>query len=236
MRHEAVQRHARQHFIYDPRFVDPLPIWFFDPDSLTQRELVRGTGTGRNRVWFFHLDGAALVLRHYWRGGVIARLTSDTYAWTGRDRTRGFREWRLLAFLRRNRLPVPTPVAARARRHGLVYRADLVTAAIPGAVPLDSRLRQAGLEAELWKRIGTIIGRFHGVGACHADLNVRNILLDEEDVPWLIDWDQGRLRRPARGWQQSNLDRLRRSLAKDPLLEAAARRGWESLLSGYTGV
>ena len=236
MRHETVQRRAQHHFIHDPRFVGPLPIWFFDPDTLTQRELVSGTGTGRNRVWFFHLDETALVLRHYWRGGVIARITSDTYVWTGRDRTRAFREWRLLAYLRQNRLPVPAPVAARVRRHGLVYRADLVTAAIPGAVPLDRRLRQEGLEVGLWKRIGTVLGRFHAAGACHADLNVRNILLDEEDAPWLIDWDRGRLRRPARGWQQSNLDRLRRSLAKDSVLEAAAQRGWESLLSGYTCV
>ena len=180
--------------------MDPLPEWLFDPDALAQRELISGTGTGRSNAWFFHLDGTTLVLRHFWRGGIVARLSPDVYVWTGRERSRPFREWRLLAELREQGLPVPTPVAARARRQGLGYRADLVTAAIPGATPLDQRLRAGSVDPAVWRRVGTAIRRFHTAGACHADLNVRNILLDHQDTPWLIDWDQGRLRPPNPRW------------------------------------
>src|SRR5687768_10534560 len=36
------------------------------------------------------------VLRHYRRGGLIAKLSQDGYLWTGASRTRSFKEWRLL--------------------------------------------------------------------------------------------------------------------------------------------
>ena len=215
--------------------MDPLPTWLFDADALAAEGLVAGTSAGRSSAWFFTWAGEPLVLRHYWRGGIVARFSRDVYVWTGRERTRAFREYRLLARLRTLGLPVPAPVAARAQRRGPVYRADLVTAAIPESEPLDDRLRSGTVATEAWQRVGIAIRQCHEAGACHADLNVRNILLDSRDTPWIIDWDQGRLRRPDPRWQQENLDRLRRSLAKDPALDAAADNGWEELLTGYLG-
>src|SRR5215208_918777 len=53
------------------------------------------------------------VLRHYRRGGFMARIRDDSYLWLGEARTRSFAEWRLLAELRRRGLPVPAPIAAR---------------------------------------------------------------------------------------------------------------------------
>ncbi|MGM0648706.1 MAG: lipopolysaccharide kinase InaA family protein, partial [Bacteroidota bacterium] len=47
----------------------------------------------------------------------------------------------------------------------------------------------------------------------HVDLNARNILIDPQHKPWLIDLDRCRLRRPG-GWQNANLNRLERSLHK----------------------
>ena len=49
------------------------------------------------------------VLRHYRRGGFMARLSRDSYLWLGAARTRSFAEWRLLAELRSRGLPVPAP-------------------------------------------------------------------------------------------------------------------------------
>lgn len=221
------------HSIHDPRYVDPLPEWLFDPEALARRGLIDGTSVGRNQAWFFRLADEPLVLRHYWRGGIVARLSPDVYVWTGRERTRAFREWRLLAHLRNRDLPVPAPVAARVRRRGTGYRADLVTATIPEARPFDECLRTGGADGEAWYRVGTVIAACHGAGAWHADLNVRNILLDTAGTPWIIDWDRGRLRRRNRRWQTANLGRLRRSLAKDPTLDALAQTHWQQLLAGY---
>ncbi len=85
------------------------------------------------------------VLRHYRRGGMIANVLGDRYLWTGAGRTRGFAEFRLLAALRARGLPVPTPVAARYRRKGVHYRADLITRRIGNATTLAERSRAKSL-------------------------------------------------------------------------------------------
>jgi hypothetical protein len=69
----------------------------------------------------------------------------------------------------------------------------------------------------------------------HADLTAHNILLDAAGVPYLLDFDRGRLRAPGR-WRVGNLARLQRSLRKiRPRLAAGSytQREWQWLLAGY---
>ena len=133
-------------------------------------------------------------------------------------------------------LPVPAPVAARYVRNGMSYRADLIVRRIPGVETLAERLARGALDAALGERVGATLARFHAAGACHADLNAHNILLDARNHVALIDFDRGSLRKPALSWQQSNLARLRRSLVK---LGAMRRfddfdtRFWHPLLGAY---
>lgn len=236
MSHQIVHTAGDEALIHDPRILATAPDWLFDPDALDSRGLIRATSHGRRRVWFFRWNDQTLVLRHYWRGGIVSRLSSDVYAWTGRDRTRAFREWHLLARLRAKGLCVPTPVAARIQRLGLGlgYRADLITAAIPDTTPFDERLQAVTEEAQpLWYQVGLTIGAFHAAGAFHADLNVRNILIDATGQPWLIDWDRGQLRYSDPSWQARRLSRLRRSLSRHPTLETQAQQYWPDLLAGH---
>lgn len=176
----------------------------------------------------------ALVLRHYWRGGMVARLSEDVYLWAGLGHSRPYHELALLAELHAQGLPVPEPVAARVERRGPGYRGDLLTRRIPGAEPFAGRIASGRADAALWRRVGAVIARFHAAGARHADLNVRNILLNHADDVWLIDWDRGRLGPPHQGAERQ-LARLRRSLSREPELEAAAAAGWVELLAGYRG-
>src|SRR5262249_40990674 len=135
----------------------------------------------------------------------------DRYLWTGAERTRGFVEFRLLAQLAERGLPVPGPVATRFVRHGARYTADLITREIPQASTLAELLRADRADADVAARVGRTLAAFHNAGAYHADLNAHNVLLDASTV-WLIDFDRGELRAPARAWQQANLARLKRSL------------------------
>jgi 3-deoxy-D-manno-octulosonic acid kinase len=167
---------------------------------------------------------------------MVARVMGDRYLWTGADRTRGFAEYRLLATLRARDLHVPVPVAARYRRSGVHYRADLITQRVEGAATLAQLLAQQRADASVAARVGGEIAKFHVQGAYHADLNAHNILVTDAAV-WLIDFDRGELRTPARDWQQANLARLRRSLLK---LGAAAdgdaafvRALWSPLMDAY---
>jgi 3-deoxy-D-manno-octulosonic acid kinase len=189
---------------------------------------------GRGQVWFVRGDFGAAVLRHYRRGGLIGRLLSDRYLWLGEARTRAFREFRLLAELCRRGLPVPAPLAAGYRREGLLYRADMLMQQIADAHTLAERLPGVLADRESMQRLGAVLGRFHAEGVCHADLNAHNLLRNGAGRWWLIDFDRGRLRAPARGWQQRRLQRLQRSLRKlgaehSPHWPAA----WDALLAGH---
>lgn len=213
----------------------PEDAWF-DAAHWAATGRVETRSGGRGGVAFVETPAGACVLRHYHRGGLMARLSADRYLWTGESRTRAFRELRLLARLAEAGLPVPVPVAARYVRAGMHYRADLIVRRVPGVRTLAERLAAGALDPALAERVGDTIARFHAAGAYHADLNAHNILTDERDVVWLIDFDRGALRHPALAWQQANLARLRRSFDKLGAKQRMAgfdARFWHPLLASY---
>jgi 3-deoxy-D-manno-octulosonic acid kinase len=233
MRHSDFQRDGAAYLIRNPAVGSAIPSWLFEPASLDECDCIQGTSDGRRQAWFVHYAGLDLVLRHYWRGGMIARVSPDVYVRAGLGRTRPVAEYRLLLALRERGLPVPEPVAARVQQPGrLSYRGDLITRRIPQALSFADRLR-ARVDHGLWAALGRTLARFHRAGALHADLNVRNILVDDAGAIWLIDWDRGRLGYTGKRGRRRNLERLRRSLAREPDLETCARAGWPELKRAY---
>jgi 3-deoxy-D-manno-octulosonic acid kinase len=183
------------------------------------------------------------VLRHYRRGGWIAKFSDDRYCWLGRARTRSFAEWRLLAELRRRGLPVPAPIAARYVRSALTYRADLLTQYLADCRTLADAITGAALPREHWAMVGQTLAAFHGEGVHHADLNAHNILLEGASTTaggampsaYLLDFDRGRIRRRG-SWENEVLARLRRSLEKIKSQRPDVRFGgpeWQWLMEGY---
>lgn len=189
---------------------------------------------GRGSAWFVDTpEGNAWVLRHYRRGGAVARLSEEAYVYQGETSVRSVAEFRLTNELWAWGLPVPPPVAAWFERHGLLYRARIIVQRLPEAVPMASLMSTAG--GDLWEAVGRMIRRFHDAGLDHADLNAHNILVTEGGC-YLIDFDRSRLRaRPGR-WQQRNLARLRRSVDKlwtTPSDVEVKEAGWRALIKGY---
>jgi 3-deoxy-D-manno-octulosonic acid kinase len=203
---------------------------FWLADAATAR-----TPGGRGEALFIEHSGQAWVLRHYRRGGFMARLSADRYLWTGEERTRAFREWRLLAELHQAGLAVPAPVAARYVRKGFAYTGDLITERIGGAQPVSALLAIAPLPLATWTAMGRCIRQLHEHGVWHADLNVHNILVASGERISLIDFDRARRRAPGR-WREANLERLARSLNKicrELPAERFAPRDWTALRAGY---
>lgn len=190
---------------------------------------------GRGGVAFVETPAGMCALRHYHRGGLAARLSGDGYVWTGARRTRSFHEFRLLAELANAGLPVPAPIAGRYVRDGLRYRADLLTRRIAPARTLAETVAEGRIDANLAERVGRTIARFHAASVWHADLNAHNIVIDEADGVWLIDFDRGRLRKAKFSWQAANIARLRRSLDKLGARRIASfdTRFWHPLLAAY---
>ncbi|BDM62760.1 3-deoxy-D-manno-octulosonic acid kinase [Shewanella sp. NFH-SH190041] len=212
----------------------PTSEWF-SAQFWQQNNAIEGTSTGRYTTWFVVHQAQHWVLRHYWRGGLMAKLSKDSYLYTGLHRTRAIAELTLLQKLHQEGFPVPRPIAAHISRHGLWYRGDILIERIAGARDLVAVLSQQTLSAQQWQQLGQCIARFHHRGVYHADLNAKNILLSDDGFH-LIDFDRGALRPIAHHWQAANLARLHRSFVKEqgkcPQL-AFNEQNWSALLQGY---
>jgi len=228
-----------RYILYDVDCIENPASFGFDANYWASRDAIIGFAEGRGTTFFVQYAGEDYVLRHYRRGGFIARLSTDQYIWTGLRRTRAWREWHLLAQLREMGLPVPQPVAAQVVRNGMTYSADIMTRRIPITTTLAEELGRQSLSEDTWLELGKLIRRFHNHGVWHADLNANNVLIDSDGRIYLIDFDRGRLRQPAQKWQQANLDRLKRSLLKlQRKMECFyfAESDWQSLLAGYSSL
>ncbi|MBE0487016.1 3-deoxy-D-manno-octulosonic acid kinase [Marinobacter sp.] len=209
----------------------------FAPASWGDQAVAVSEG-GRGSAWFIHRDfGTDWVLRHYRRGGLVGRLIARRYMFSGLERTRAFRELRLLHILKAEGLPVPTPLAAYIYQPvPMAYEAAILIERIPDAVPWPSA--ESRSECHLWQKIGRTIRQFHNAGLYHADLNCDNVMVAGDDI-YLIDFDKCQIRPVSSQvmprWMTSNLKRLRRSVDKRLALLAAAERNelWQHLELAY---
>jgi 3-deoxy-D-manno-octulosonic acid kinase len=226
---------ARGGMLYDASLAGHADESLFDPERWRRRGTVEQQPGGRGSITYLRDAAHRWVLRHYRRGGAVARLLDDRYLFSGAERTRAFREWRLLHELAARSLPAPRPVAARYVRSGLFYRADLLTVELPTRLTLAAALREGALDPRRWADVGRCIGAFHAQGVRHADLNAHNVVLGPTREVYLLDFDRGRIVRRG-AWEAAVLARLERSLRKMTRDLPADHFGlpqWEQLLAGY---
>jgi 3-deoxy-D-manno-octulosonic-acid transferase len=180
----------------------------------TQDATSLATGSGRGQAQRIRLQGHDVVLRHYRRGGLIARFNPDRYRLSPARESRAMREFALLRWMSARDLPVPTAVAARQLVEGRRYKADIIVGMIPGTQNLVQRLTVAPLDERQWKRVGIAIRQMHDAQVFHSDLNAHNILLGDDNGVWIVDFDKCSTREGG-DWKEDNLQRLERSLRKE---------------------
>lgn len=207
---EHIVRSGDGWIIHDPALLPQPQSTHFEVDQWGSA--VVGSAAGRQSAHFIDHGEQAWVLRHYWRGGLPGRLLRDQYVYLGRNFSRPFQEWRILAQAHADGVHVPRPVAARLSRRGLVYRGDILMQRIEGAQSLADLLAQQAMLPPLWRSLALTIARCHQAGYWHADLNARNVLCRDGQW-WLIDFDRARKRAPGH-WGFENIRRLKRSLDK----------------------
>ena len=209
---------------------------WFDISFWQSQDAVTGHSEGRNITWFVGHQDDEWVLRHYYRGGLVEPILGDKYLYSSIENTRCYQELMLLEQMFTRGLPVPKPIAARISKGWLFYRADILIEKIPHAKDLVARLTNQALQESEWYEIGATIAKFHEAGIYHSDLNAHNILLDDNEKVWLIDFDKCDQRAVSDEWQQANLDRLHRSFSKELGLHKQfhfADKNWQWLLKGY---
>ena len=234
---ETVETTATGAILYDKAIINQISDERFTPRGWLHAEVLKGElrSGGRGNTLFVGNVPRQFVLRHYMRGGLVGRFIRDTYVFSGADKTRSFREWRLLDKLASNNLRVPRPAAARYSRKGTFYTADIITVRIPDVMSLSQYILRNEPDELFWQSVGAAIYSFHAAGVYHADMNAYNLQIDKDAALWMLDFDKGALRPPG-PWQQQTLSRLHRSLQKitglDPRLNFRAVN-WEQLLEGY---
>lgn len=229
-----IKKTGDSYILYDASIIADPSLQLFDGDyhtnhsaqqnnsssasQLTEVELIAEPtaepGIGRARVVYFPLDDKTGVLKHYYRGGTVASVLKDQYLGFNVEKSRAFREWRLLKKMRQLGLPVPDAVAAHVNKTIFYYRADLITVKIENSKTLADVLEKKAISTEQWKKVGACIKLFHQHDIYHADLNARNILLTESGDVYLIDFDNSSFRLNSSTWKMANLTRLKRSLLK----------------------
>lgn len=180
----------------------------FDPQAAAMNAIPVSQG-GRQAAWFVQGDFGEAVLRHYRRGGLMARVNRYHYWWTGAQATRAYAEFELLHYMAAAGLSVPEPLAASYTRQGLFYTASILVRRIPQVQTLVQVLSQGHHDA-----VAGAVLAMHQAGIWHADLNAYNILINHQGLVWLIDFDKGRHLSMTTARRTANLARLRRSLVK----------------------
>ncbi len=180
------------------------------------------------------------VLRHYLRGGLIARFLYDLYLWTGLKQSRPYVEKEVVQIALQNNLPVPEVVAYCVQKKGLFYRASIISRFIKNEGTLATFLYDSELADSQWFELGKLIKRFHRADIFHADLNANNILLDEAGKFTIIDFDKAKIISPLGSLAQQNVQRLLRSLEKIQNIRKQQnlpfhfnQKQWAQLLTGY---
>lgn len=226
-----IQQDSRA-IVYDADALPAIEAQQFEPEYWRGQGALSGSAPGRGTSWFIDAPWGSSVLRQYRRGGMVARFNRNHYLYTGRERSRPFREFHVLENMAADGLRVPAPQAALCAARGPVYQAALITRRIAPASALVEHFVDEEFD---WQRLGAELRTFFNAGMEHADLNARNILIHQKSqAAWVIDLDASTYNPSRPGDGQDQLARLKRSMHKlwpagaPPLIQA-----WEKLLKGH---
>ena len=204
----------KQTIWYDDSILSDSPEQCCDPEYWQQQNKIIGSAQGRGTTWFVALDKIDAALRHYRRGGLFGKLIKDHYIFTGWEKTRSYQEFQLLNTLIEAGVNVPKPIAAKAVKRTFCYQADLLSEKIPNARDLVAILQERPLSQDMYQKVGREIRKMHAAQVNHTDLNIHNILIDDKENVWIIDFDKCHQQK-GDDWKQGNWDRLKRSFIKE---------------------
>jgi 3-deoxy-D-manno-octulosonic acid kinase len=224
--------------LFEQNLLANVSIAMFSPQYWHDQHKVIGQAMGRGVTTFFQENGRDFVLRHYRRGGLIGKLLSNQYLYTGLYHTRAWQEMQLLNTMYSWGLPVPRAAAAKINKRGLVYTADIILEKIPEAQDVFNVLNGQPLSSNIWQQIGAVIKQLHDKQVFHHDLNIHNIMLDIHNKVWLIDFDKCQIQ-AGESWKAQNLQRLLRSLRKEKNKNPSffwQETQWQWCMEGYHSI
>lgn len=133
---------------------------------------LRHPSNTRPALWLLNWRGMSLVVKDYRCNGALFRNTA------GR-----FLVWREARALRRLH-----GLAGVPRLHGRVRGLALIMDAVPGRT-VEGLEQEAPLSRSFFDKLRNLVSEVHARGIAHCDLKrAPNILLGQDDTPYIVDW------------------------------------------------
>ena len=195
-----------------------------EPEQLLRSAAGQQSSSGRGAVPSFPISGfpaERMMARRYLRGGLMRFINLDLYL----DGERSFRELAITVEAARSGVPTVEVLAAVSiKAPGPLYRCFLFSRQLSGCIDLPGYLSGLAAAGEfeqkkraVLERAAAIVRLMHDRGFFHADLNMKNILIDSANPEslYIIDWDKShRFDRLSDALRMANVVRFCRSMIK----------------------
>ena len=174
---------------------------------------------GRTSVTLAQLDGiGSVVIKYYRRGGLMRYIIKQRYLKLGK--TRAQHEFGLLQTVSNLGINIPEPIAY-AHRGRLLYRAWLITREIKQPLSLARlSLTDEKRARRVMKSVISQISRLIDHNLLHVDLHPGNVVVDQKDRVFLVDFDKGHVyHRNKTKLRNRYINRWQRAVSKHGLPE-----------------
>ena len=198
---------------YDPNALKNFSSKLFNIDYITKEGLIKSIISGRGKTYEIEFGGNRFILKHYIRGGFIAKISYDKYFFDTVSSSRAVKEYNFLNNLFSKDLPVPKPVALQVIINKFTYTADLITRKINNEGTLYDFVKNKKMNLKLWDTLENTLQKFYKENVYHSDLNAKNIIIDNTDNFYFLDFDNSYFFYKNTLFLKS-LNRLDRSLSK----------------------
>ncbi len=139
--------------------------------------------TGRTSIRIIEPD---LMVRTLTHGGAFRNIFKARFLTVDRS----LRELDVSAHLISHRILTPEIVGLRIRKQGFFHFIEVITRMIPDSIDLLAYLEKSPDDGlNVIRDTGALIRAVHDARVYHADLHVKNIVLDRGKRPWIIDLD-----------------------------------------------
>jgi len=185
----------------------------FNIDYISKEGLIKSVMDGRGKALELEYGGKSYFLKHYIRGGFVAKISYDRYIFNSLASTRAVKEYNFLNTMNDKGLPVPKAAALQVITNHFTYKADLITCKIENEGTLYEFIKNNKMTKALWNALSTTIEKFYQENVYHSDLNAKNIIIDKDNNFFLLDFDNSYFFYDKKLFTKS-MFRLERSLKK----------------------
>lgn len=139
---------------------------------------------GRSPIRIIEPDLAVRTLLH---GGLFRHITGKNFL----SPARTVRELKVSAHLSLHGIPTPEILAVRILRKGMFSHIEVVSRLVPDSVDLLTWLESPRTDSgQLMEKAGRLIRKVQDLGIYHADLHIKNLLIDAGKDLWVLDLDK----------------------------------------------